>query len=589
MKTALPQWDTIHRVLFVRLSALGDVLDATPVAEAIKTSMPGVHLGWVVDRRCAPILQCNPFIDQIHIWDETAGGSWRLMRELRSARYDVVLDAQGLLKSTIVARVSGAPYRLGLDDAREGANRFYTRMIPTHAPYWRVAERALGMLEGIGIKAIPEQFELLLVTTEAEEGYVDQWLVDAGLQTKEFVVLGPATTTPERHWLAERWAELADRLRSFSGLKVILLAGKRDRELIEEVASLSATNPVVSAGDLNVRESACVVRRSAAVVALDSYLLHVGLAVKTPTVALFGPTPTTRFEREPGLTIVEKPYHCRPCGRHPTCDGDYTCMRLISVSDVLEAIPQTAEWGRLASSPTPATLVGSLLASPPRCEVVEIGPPPQLAVTRSAVDQVKYQLLQSGQRWQPDIYLTSVDGSRAVLKDYSRRGLVARWWGAILVRREEAAYGRLREVEGVPKAFGRHGRYGLLTEFIDAKLVTKFVEKGPLPSVYFDRLYAVVGAIHSAGVAHGDLKRRKNLMITDDHRPYIIDFASAWWKGRRWNLPRNWLYRQMCRIDGNAVAKLKARHGLDQLTPKEQAALDNPTGLERFVRRMFGR
>jgi heptosyltransferase-1 len=354
-----------ERVLFVRLSALGDVLDATPVAEAIKSVWPQVELGWVVDRRCAPILRHNPFVDHLHVWDQTVLGTVSLIRELRSLRYEVALDAQGLLKSGLVTRFSGAPQRVGLGDAREGSHRCYTQIIPDRPPYWRVAERALGLLEGIGIEAAAEQFDLRMVTTEGEGRSVDRWLEAAGLHADEFVVLAPATTTPQRHWPPDRWADLATRLRQSCGFRSVLLAGRVDQPLLEAIRAQvdPVMGLVVSAGDMDVRESACAVRQAAAVVALDSYLLHVGLAMKTPTVALFGPTPTERFEREPGLKLVEQPYSCRPCGRRPTCDGRYTCMALITVDDVHAAVVHAVSESQRVSSSLPPAWSGETMIS----------------------------------------------------------------------------------------------------------------------------------------------------------------------------------------------------------------------------------
>jgi tetraacyldisaccharide 4'-kinase len=200
-----------------------------------------------------------------------------------------------------------------------------------------------------------------------------------------------------------------------------------------------------------------------------------------------------------------------------------------------------------------------------------------------------YTPIQTGCGWQPDVSLVTVNGRRAVLKDYSRRAPLVRLVGAFLLRREQEAYRRLSDVAGVPKSFGLQGRCGLLTEFIEAELVTKFVETKTLPPIYFERLRALIDALHAAGVAHGDLKRRKNLMITANHQPYLIDFASAWWQGGRWNVLRNWLFRQMCQIDRNALAKLKRRHAPDLLTEEERAGLEHPTGLERWARRLLGR
>ena len=194
-----------------------------------------------------------------------------------------------------------------------------------------------------------------------------------------------------------------------------------------------------------------------------------------------------------------------------------------------------------------------------------------------------------GTGWQPDIWLVSVHGRKAILKDYSQRGLLARVLGGILVRREESAYRRLAGIPGIPLGLGRMGRLGLLTEYIHSKSVADIVESQSLPPAFFVQLYDIIQSIHAAGVAHGDLKRRRNLLVTNEDTVFIIDFAASWQKGGRWDIGRNWLFRQVCQVDWNAVAKLKYCHAPDLLTSEEEQALQYPTRLERCVRRLFGR
>jgi len=328
----------LGRVLFVRLSSLGDVLDATPVAEAVKREHPGAHVGWVVDRRCAPLLAANPHIDRIHAWDPTVCGFLRLIKELRSVRYEVVVDAQGLLKSAVIGWASGAPKRFGPTDARENAGLFYTDNICVDRDFARVSERSLLLLQGIGVAVTPGEFPLTIQLATEDEESVGQWLQLHNLHERPFIVLGPSTTTPQRHWTPERWSELADRLSREYGIACAVLAGSRDRPLLDMIAAKARAPVVLSAGALDVRASCGVVGRASAVVTLDSFLLHAGLAMGTPTVALFGPTPTDRFSGEPGLTIVNKECSCHPCGRRPTCAGAFACMKMITVDDVLAAI-----------------------------------------------------------------------------------------------------------------------------------------------------------------------------------------------------------------------------------------------------------
>jgi tRNA A-37 threonylcarbamoyl transferase component Bud32 len=197
-------------------------------------------------------------------------------------------------------------------------------------------------------------------------------------------------------------------------------------------------------------------------------------------------------------------------------------------------------------------------------------------------------LLHAGRGLQPDVYRAQVNGKPAVLKDYSQRGWSGRLLGWLITRRERHAYRLLQNVQGVPALYGRFGAFGLMTEYVEGALANAF-EPGELPQVFFERLSALVERLHAAGVAHGDLKRKKNIIVTADFEPYLIDFAASFTRGERWNFARNWLFEQMCRIDGNGVAKLKRRLSPEWLTEEERHNLTHPTVLERLARRLLGR
>jgi len=327
------------RFLIVRLSALGDTLMSTPIAQALREAFPQAYLGWVVHRRCAPVLDGNPYLDRVHVWDGSVGGFFRVVREIRQESYEVALDVQGLLKSALIPWLARIPRRIGFADAREGAARLLTHPLPPPPPAPFVAGRNLQLLTALGIPADPSRHRMLFPLSNRHRAAALQRLKALNLTPKNFVVLAPATTRPQKHWVAERWAKLAQRLWHQWSLPSVLLAGKSDRPLLESIAQQSPI-PLPIVDDLSLKEAVALIEQAALLVGPDSFPIHAALAVGTPVVALFGPNDPFRFRTEKGICVLEHPLPCRPCRRHPICGGMFTCMQLISVDEVVAAAEQ---------------------------------------------------------------------------------------------------------------------------------------------------------------------------------------------------------------------------------------------------------
>lgn len=327
------------RFLIVRLSALGDTLMSTPVAQALREAFPQAYLGWVVHRRCAPVVDGNPYLDRVHVWDGSVRGFWGVVREIRQESYEVALDVQGLLKSALVPWLARIPVRVGFADAREGAARLLSHPLPPPPPAPFVAGRNLQLLTALGIPADPRRHRMLFPLSDEHRAVALRRLAALDLTPKNFAVLAPATTRPQKHWVAERWAKLAQRLWHQWSFPSVLLAGKSDRPLLERIARQS-TIPLPIVDDLPLKEAVALIEQAAILIGPDSFPIHAALAVRTPVIALFGPNDPYRFRAEEDIRVLEHDLPCRPCRRHPTCGGAFTCMRLITVDEVVAAVGQ---------------------------------------------------------------------------------------------------------------------------------------------------------------------------------------------------------------------------------------------------------
>lgn len=151
-----------------------------------------------------------------------------------------------------------------------------------------------------------------------------------------------------------------------------------------------------------------------------------------------------------------------------------------------------------------------------------------------------------------------------------------------MIRRESVVYQRLEGIAGVPRCFGLHeGR--LLLEFIEGRPLSLSAGELPDREQFFAALLDILRAAHAAGVAHADMKRKDNILVTPDGRPFLIDFGSAIQRPEGRRVWQRWLFGQACQIDLNAWVKHKYLGRYTALNEAD-ALLFNPTFIERLAR-----
>ncbi len=190
--------------------------------------------------------------------------------------------------------------------------------------------------------------------------------------------------------------------------------------------------------------------------------------------------------------------------------------------------------------------------------------------------------------YQGAVYLRGTGVDRRVIKQ-AMGGRIAHWLRLAMLRRECKAYGRIVGISGIPRCFGLQADGSLMLEFMAGEAYRESVPALKDRDLFFRRLKEQILALHAAGIAHADLKRRGNLLISPDGEPILLDFGSSVIQkpdGGWWN---RFLFRQACRMDLNAWVKLKYRRRYDLLAPEDLQHYQ-PTGLEdaaRVVRRAW--
>jgi len=334
---------TPARILIIRLSAIGDLVMASPLVGALRSRYPRAHISWLVQSESAPLLEHLPGVDEVIAWPRAA---WRQLaaqgrytalareaiafgRRLRAQRFDLAIDVQGLLKSAVWAWASRAPIRVGLD-SREGGALLMTEVARAPRGDPRISSEYRFLAQRLGLDT--QTFEMVLGIADADRARAGVLLEKAGISGR-YAVLLPFTTRAQKHWFEERWIELAQRLRGELGLEPVVLGGPADREAGARIGD--AAQAASLAGATGLRDAAALIDASSLVVGVDTGLTHMGIAAKVPTIALFGSTRPYLDTGRANATVIYQALECSPCRRHPTCGGRFDCMRAISTDAVM--------------------------------------------------------------------------------------------------------------------------------------------------------------------------------------------------------------------------------------------------------------
>jgi len=330
------------RILIVRLSAIGDVVVTTPVSRALRAAFPDAHLAWLVEPLARPMLEDNPYLDEVIPWERARpglrlGDLLALRRRLAPRRFDFAVDCQGLWRSALAARFSGARRVVGNRGTKEPVAWLYHERVARRADDPSSRQRCLDLLGPLGVRTEDRRM-VLSVAPAAREGAAAA-LAAAGVPVgRPYACLVPATTWPQKHWFEAEWGALAARLHTDRNLLPVLLGGPGDRELCDRVLAAAGAVGVSLAGQTTLPEAVAVLAGARVAVAVDTGLLHAAVAVGTPTVGVCGASGWPGFQDYEGFRLVREPLPCSPCYHRPTCGGRFDCMRALDAARVLSAV-----------------------------------------------------------------------------------------------------------------------------------------------------------------------------------------------------------------------------------------------------------
>jgi len=373
------------RILLIKLSAVGDVVHTIPLLNKLRQRYPAARLDWLVTPAIGELLQHHPAITNViefarqewsAPWRLTPFASYaRLAARLRAARYDLVVDIHGQLRTALLTLATGAPVRIGFDrpraqvwdasprkfsetarkhawqGAREASWVAYTHHIAVPTLDLHAVDRYLNVGQILGLDTGGADFSFPIPAAASVR--IDALLDYYDIAKAQLVVIAPGTIWETKEWRVDGFAEVARHFLQ-NGFAVTLTGSKRERAACASVAAL-APGVVNLAGETTLPELAALIGRASICVTNDSGPMHLAVALDRPVVSIFGPTDAVwigPYRRE--HAVLQADLACSPCylRRLSDCPNDHVCMKDVSAAAVIERMD-----GFLAQQPASTKII----------------------------------------------------------------------------------------------------------------------------------------------------------------------------------------------------------------------------------------
>jgi heptosyltransferase I len=366
------------RILLIKLSAVGDVVHTFPFLNRLRRQYPAARIDWVLKPAIGELVRHHPAIDNVVFyldqasshgrwsgWEAVAAGR-RLIAELRSVRYELVIDLHGQLRTAILALATGAPARIGFDrprgelwraserkipslarkhawqGAREGSWLAYTHRLSIPTLDMHAVDRYLRFGTMLGLAEDGVDFSFAIPDSSVARAYRLLRESFGNIAGSPLAVIAPGTIWETKHWSSGGFAEVARHLMR-NNLIVALIGSNGERAVCQRVAN-AAPGVANLAGMTALSELAALIRRAAICITNDSGPMHLAVALNRPVVSIFGPTDSLWIGpyRRPD-SVLSAALACSPCylRRLTRCPHNHACMRCVSAESVIERIETT--------------------------------------------------------------------------------------------------------------------------------------------------------------------------------------------------------------------------------------------------------
>jgi lipopolysaccharide heptosyltransferase II len=325
-------WQSVKKILVVRLRSIGDTVLSTPSLIALRRFLPDAQIDILLENWVAPVLQ-NFDVNVVTTLDSKLKTAWQLNQN----HYDVVFNLHGGSTSTFLTFATQAKYRVGYSTYRYA--NLHTHLLSSSADFWQKekthsAEQQLALLGFIGVPVEDKPKSKLIIS--------DEFTVRRS--PMPFALLHPIAAFETKQWATKNFAEIAEFLMQ-KGLQIVAVGTKKEREVLDKLRSMSSV-PIQTFDNLSLPQITKLASQAKFFIGNDSGIAHIAAAVETPSIVIFGSSnihhwsPWTNAPHE----IVYEKFDCQPCAGY-VCEkfDEPKCILSISVESVTGAIERVIE------------------------------------------------------------------------------------------------------------------------------------------------------------------------------------------------------------------------------------------------------
>lgn len=343
-----------QNILVIKLKHIGDVLVATPVFTALKEAYPKSRLSVLVDKGTEDMVTLNPVVDEVIVLDRAEGAPLfsRFLRqaiftlELRSKKFDLVLELSAGDRGAFLSFVTGAKARIGFEPHKRtflGRHHLFSRLVKISTTTQHMVDYNLALVRALGIE--PSDKRLSIFWSEEDSRACMRLLSKRNLGKDDpYVVLHPTSRWLFKTWNSRGYALLCDYITEKYKLPVVVTSApdEKEKKRVEEMFPLAKSRPVDLSGMLSLKQLAFCISKSVLFIGVDSAPMHIAAAVNTPIIVLFGPSGDHMWGPwGNGHIVIKKAWECQPCGRDG-CNGSKVsqCLEAITPEEVYRAVDE---------------------------------------------------------------------------------------------------------------------------------------------------------------------------------------------------------------------------------------------------------
>lgn len=292
-------------ILIIKPSSLGDIVLALPALSALRRNFPDAEISWVVRPEFALLIENHPHLNRTILFDRRfLGKAWyhpraffalvAFIRKLRKAKFDAVIDLQGLFRTAVLGWLSGSKKRFGMARAREFASLFYSDKVSHDSDSTHVVDYYMKIIRQTGAKDTRVEF-VLPVNSSAEES-VKKLLAEHNVMSDNYTVFVLSSIHADKCWPLGRFAALADKISSQFGFSIVTTGTIAEKPAIERFKKLSNFPIANFAGLTNLLELSALLNSAKLIITNDTGPGHIAAALKRPLVMIFGRSNPSRVQ-----------------------------------------------------------------------------------------------------------------------------------------------------------------------------------------------------------------------------------------------------------------------------------------------------